>query len=167
MNPTLLSKAFRDAKSIIQGMRDLFHYVRSVDENTIDVSISVFFTSDYRVQSGEKADYQLSIANAANDNLTRRFLFEIQRIGDAGQSKEHFASFEKTIFVPAKSIRTVCVTYDWKDHASFNVEGTILPPDKTMRGRPFMNGRYEVHAILFDAGNCPVENLFLIQELPG
>jgi hypothetical protein len=148
-------------------MCDLLHYIRSVDENSIDVSISVFFTSNYLVQSGKITDYQLSFANAANDDLTRRFLFEIQRIGDAGQSEEHFAAFEKTILIPEKSTRTVCVAYDWKDQASFTVEGTILSPDKTLRGRPFMNGRYEVHAILFDSGNCPVENLFLIQELHG
>jgi hypothetical protein len=106
------------------------------------VSLSQFNTSSPETRPGKECLYEATIANNTASSLWIRLLFNIYLSSNPVHPEGHYAYYEKRIFVQAHEDQRVKITYDWNDHAIFEIDGIQFNPDNAWSGSCNNKGKY-------------------------
>lgn len=152
-----------DIKKIGAGLWHAINY--ALRNERIDVSISLFTSDTTTAKRGELSSYEIVIYNQHCLPMLVNLVIDIYKKQYQIYQEDHYARFEKKLFVRSNAVETVIIKYDWMSDAVVEIDGVDISADKIMKWACDMDGWYQVQAGLFDEGGKVIEKLCICQEL--
>ncbi len=152
-----------DVKKIGVGLWHTINYARRNER--IYASISLFTSDTTTAKKGELSCYKIIIYNQHCVPILVNLVMDIYKKEYQIYPEDHYACFEKKLYLRSNAVETIIIKYDWMSNAVVEIDGVDVSADKIMKWACGMDGWYQVQASLFDEGHNIIEKLCICQEL--
>ena len=156
-----ITSTTKDAVKALKGIVSILYYMVRADKS--NPSISLFATSQYRLQFGQISRFDLIVYS--NRPLDCSLVVDFYLKEDPSHPVGHHAYFGKKLKTPVAGNLQLSFFYDWNYNATFKIDGTTYIPDTSWHGNCQSEGKYLANAFLVDETGEVFEQLGLVQEL--
>jgi hypothetical protein len=152
-----------DVRKTVRGAASLARH--AVARDRFETSLSVFRAESARAVAGIPSVFEAILVQRARRLAWIELIVDVYRRSDPTHPRGHFAYFRRRILAPPEARRSVRITFDWRERATFVLDGVELLPQELWRGPAGGAGDYVVTAVAREPTGAPIERLSVAQRL--
>lgn len=159
-----IQAVWRDLKSILSGVWSIGTYALAKESPA--VCIAVFAAHAVEARPGKSSQYELLLANPTLQHCWTTLQIQATLREPPESALSPFVFLQKRIFVRSHENQAVTLLYNWDAHATFQIDGIGLPPDRLTCGLGAARDAYfAMTATLLREDGQDGQSVMLVQHL--
>jgi hypothetical protein len=158
-----LGQGGRDLRKTLRGLVAFFQYLSVGDD--LDVGLGWLSARSLLARRGQASEYVVRMANTTRQPQEVTLIIEIVAADVSRSVAGLYTLFAKSLILPPRISWEMTIGYDWIDHAWFQVDGMLSPPEDFSRGESDAPHLYALTVFMSNRLGKRLDGLTVYQEL--